>query len=294
MAIAAQNLRLAELALVTEQNKPVFDDLVGFLTTCGYPSLHAFVTSTDDAKAKATILAYLKRPFPAGIALLDGVARPYKQDRAKWILLGWVMRDAPTQRLQPMVKHMTAGSVVERQAELLNIVREHVGRVLPGPDRWTWNVVFEVILDRLEGSRRAIKGTLFEAIVRRLLSEAFAANKLPLAVHEVELRLEGETFDVSVSGPRGQILIPVKTRETMGGGHALLFTRDIHKSIAAAGKAGFECIPVVIAESWSGDLSSLECRDFIYIDINPNQIDVVEPLLRQEIASRIGSFAALT
>jgi hypothetical protein len=126
---------------------------------------------------------------------------------------------------------------------------------------------------RLRGSRRAIKGTLFEAIVRRNLKEIFKKSGVDLKVSENEIRLDGETYDVKVSGPQGEILMPVKTRETMGGGHALLFTRDIHKSISVAHSAGLECIPVVIAESWGGRLEELACERFIYVNKNPNQID---------------------
>jgi hypothetical protein len=116
---------------------------------------------------------------------------------------------------------------------------------------------------------------------------------LKLEVHESEIRLGGETYDVSVSGAKGKILIPVKTRETMGGGHALLFTRDIHKSISTAVAAKYECLPIVIAESWVGDLSALESKDFIYIAVNPNQVVELEPLLAVELEKRIKLFQAL-
>ncbi len=150
-----------------------------------------------------------------------------------------------------------------------------------------------MIIDRLEGSRRAIKGTLFEAIVRKHLSAIFARHALKLTVADAEIRLHGETYDVSVVGGGGRILIPVKTRETMGGGHAGIFTRDIHKSIRAAHEAGFECLPVIIAESWVADLKALDCKDQIYIDRNPNQIKEVEPLLAAELEKRLEVFKSV-
>ena len=105
--------------------------------------------------------------------------------------------------------------------------------------------------------------------------------------------LAGETYDVSVIGANGQILIPVKTRETMGGGHALLFTRDIHKSIAVAHEAGFECLPIIIAESWAGDLTQLACKDHVYINRNPNQVMEVEALLAKELEKRLSAFQSI-
>lgn len=68
-----------------------------------------------------------------------------------------------------------------------------------------------------------------------------------------------ETYDVQVLSEKSQILIPVKTRETMGGGHANLFTRDIHKAVNTAQANGYVYVPIVIAESWSADLNSLPC-----------------------------------
>ncbi len=121
-----------------------------------------------------------------------------------------------------MLKYIEGRTLNHRRAVLLNLIREHVSHFLSQPERWNWPTIAEVMSDRLEGSRRAIKGTLFEAIVRRILSELFEQYQLPLKVSEVEIRLEGETYDVAVDGPKERILIPVKTRETMGGGHALL------------------------------------------------------------------------
>lgn len=293
VAFIVENLRLKELAIVAEQNKPAFDDLVSYLRSQGYPSLHAFVIDQDIAKGEQVLLGYLQRPLPNGIALFDGIARPYQPEKAKWLLLGWTLRDAPEQRLRPMVSSMPGPSTIHKQAHLLNNLRVHVASIFPEPSRWEWTSISEVVIDRLEGSRRAIKGTLFEVIVRRNLRTIFDQSNLGLAISDAEIRLDGETYDVSVMGGRGQILLPVKTRETMGGGHALLFTRDIHKSISVAHNAGFECIPIIIAESWAGDLGTLACRDFIYINMNPNQIAQVEPVLATELMRRLPSFQAI-
>jgi len=290
---AVENIRLKELAIIAEQNRPAFEDFCHFIQTCGYASLHEFVLHEDMERAEGAILAYLTRTLPQDIALYDGIARPYAAAKGKWLLLGWVLRDAPEQRLRPMISSMERASGVAKQAALLNRVRAYVSEVYPEKERWGWIAISEVIADRLEGSRRAIKGTLFEAIVRRLLQKIFKEHGFDAKVSDVEIKLEGETYDVSIVGRAGQILIPVKTRETMGGGHALLFTRDIHKSISAAHEAGFDCLPVIIAESWAGDLNTLACKDFVYINLNPNQIMEVEPILEAELRQRLPAFQAL-
>jgi len=283
MTFAYENIRLNELAAIAELNKDVYDDFERFLQTHNFQNIYAFVLSEDDQRTERTLLTYLQRPLPEGVELFDGIARPYAQDKAKWLFLGWLLRDAPEQRLRPMVASLEGANPREKRAKLLNIVRKGLASSFSEPEHWTWYTTREVIIDRLEGSRRAIKGTLFEAIVRRILAEAFDRHSLSIEILKTEIRLEGETYDVSVKGEAGTVLMPVKTRETMGGGHALLFTRDIHKSISVAHGAGYECVPIVIAESWAGDLDSLEAQRSILIGKNPNQIKEVEPILEGKI-----------
>jgi hypothetical protein len=287
-----ENIRLKELAIVANLNKPFFDDFMSFLRTEGYDELYEFVIEQDILKAKRTIKKYLERKVPNNVKLYDGIARPYAEDKAKWLLLGWIFRDAPEQRLKGFLKSLS-GSPSERKAELINQVRQYTANVLPERERWSWLPIFEVMIDRLEGSRRSIKGNLFEEIVRRNLTEMFEKSEIELLVDKAQIKLGGETYDVKVSGSQGTILIPVKTRETIGGGHALLFTRDIHKAISVANESGYECVPIIIAESWTGDLAALDCQEFIYINKNPNQVDEVEILLVQELERLISVFRSL-
>lgn len=172
-------------------------------------------------------------------------------------------------------------------------MRQYAASIFCERERWDWLPIYEVMIDRLEGSRRSIKGNLFEEIVRRNLKAMFEKYKLALSIEKTQIKLGGETYDVKVSGSRATILIPVKTRETMGGGHALLFTRDIHKAIAVAEVSGYQCIPVIIAESWTGDLAALNCQEFIYINKNPNQVNEVELLLIQEFENLLQIFISL-
>ncbi len=155
--------------------------------------------------------------------------------------------------------------------------------MFPEVESWEWSAISEVMLARLEGSRRALKGTLFEGIVRRNLRELIKKHKLQLEVSKKQVKIGDETYDVQVVGEAGSILLPVKTRETMGGGHSLLFTRDIYKSILVATENGYECVPIVVAESWGGDLDELKSELYIYIQANPNQVTAIEPLLKQKL-----------
>ncbi len=288
MDYVIENLRLVELVAIVNENKDYYDDFLSFLQNKGYVNIHAFVNESSDDKALGTIMAYLNRR--SAIKLYDGILRPYTEGKGRWYFLAWILRDAPVQRLGPLVSHVQGASAVERRAGLLNEIRKFTCPLFPEEAQWEWPALSEIFISRLEGSRRALKGTLFEAIVRRVLRELFDKYDVELGVSDKELRLHEETYDVQVSGPSKSILIPVKTRETMGGGHALLFTRDIHKAISVAESNGFTCIPVVIAESWGGDLDALQCENFIYLKANPNQVKRIEPMLYREFEALIDVF----
>ena len=106
MTYAIENIRLKELFAVAEQNKGFFDYFGHFVTQNSFVDIHDFATSSDHDRAGKLILDFLNHPLPDGIQLLDGIARPYPNDKAKWLFLGWLFRDAPEQRLRPMLKQM--------------------------------------------------------------------------------------------------------------------------------------------------------------------------------------------
>ena len=281
MNIVLHNLRLRELVSIVQENRRFYDDFVDFLGQEGYESVLDFVQETSDAKAAATLSRYLARR--SEVKLYDGLLRPYTNSRAKWYFLAWLLRDAATQRLQPLLRTVPGETDSARKTYLLNEIRKFAAPLFPQQESWEWPAISEVMLSRLEGSRRALRGTLFESLVRRNLERLITANELPLQVSESQVKIADETYDVQVTGEAGSVLIPVKTRETMGGGHSLLFTRDIYKSIMVAADRGYRCVPIIVAESWTGDLDALESDIHIYIQANPNQVASIEPLLAQKM-----------
>ncbi|MBD2298070.1 hypothetical protein H6G80_08075 [Nostoc sp. FACHB-87] len=56
-----QNIRLKELVIVANLNKPFFDDFISFLQMQGYTALYEFVLEKDASKAKKIIEKYLDR-----------------------------------------------------------------------------------------------------------------------------------------------------------------------------------------------------------------------------------------
>jgi hypothetical protein len=281
MDFVLYNLRLKELVAIVRENENFYRDFVEFLSEEGYDSVLEFIQQPADEKAAGTIAAYLSRANE--VKLYDGLLRPYSNSKAKWFFLAWLLRDAATQRLQPLLRAVPGETVIERKAYLLNEVRKFVAPLFPQSESWEWPAISEMMLARLEGSRRALKGTLFEEIIRRNLRGLVKKHKPQVTVGDKQVKIGDETYDVQVTGKTGSVLLPVKIRETMGGGHSLLFTRDIYKSILVATNSGYTCVPIVIAESWVGDLNDLKSELYIYIQANPNQVAVVEPLLAQQL-----------
>lgn len=289
--LVVHNLRLKELLMVVSKNKPFFDEFNTFIKSQGYEHILSFIGESNQTKAFSVLNNYFSANFRN--CLYDGIARPYDQAKSKWFFITWLLRDAPQQRLQPIVSSLDFGTAIQKKIWLIYELMQFVAPLMPHKEQWEWPAISEVMLQRLEGSRRALKGGLFEVIVRAQLNDLFKRYRLRLSVTPNEVKLYDETYDVEVIGSHAKILMPVKTRETMGGGHALLFTRDIHKSISVAHENGFTCIPVVIAESWTGNLDDLKCEHYIYIQTNPNQIDAINPMLAEKLQELLPIFSAL-
>ena len=156
-----------------------------------------------------------------------------------------------------------------------------------------WASVREVAYDRLEGSRRSIQGHEKEIAVRASVIAALerstrsmittASTRVRCARHPDPLR-HGD-FDVSVALEHPEadktckILVPVKSRETEGGGHAHIFTRDINSAIDASkqGTSNY-VVAFIIAQSWAQreqEHVAAICDLAIIIPTNPNNFGSV-------------------
>ena len=106
------NLRLRELRIVAEQNRDFFNEFISLLNSCGYASLSAFVNESDDTKAATTVATYMSHPFKAD--LHNGIGNSYDAPKARWYFLSWVFRDAPAQRLEPILSTVSGSTQGQR------------------------------------------------------------------------------------------------------------------------------------------------------------------------------------
>jgi hypothetical protein len=202
-----------------------------------------------------------------------------------------MIRDAPQQRLSPLISRMrkleNIDKVIAETDTLVELIFEYKSYVRS----FDWLTVREVVIDRLEGSRRSIKGHHVEASVRTALITAFQnyfaiyggyGNYRKVNIADIQIKIDNHTVDVSAvvvpkdNGPKEILLMPIKTRETEGGGHAHIFTRDIIAAVRELKEDAhrYHITAVIIARNWSlSELGNIDDQiDLIFhFDLNPNK-----------------------
>lgn len=285
--------RLIELTKLADQAKPFYEwverkakqifsshhSLHDILLKCPKIDLHHIINSCFFDENT-------KRPL-----LFDGIGRVYPHYKACFYFFAWMIRDAPQQRLAPLISRMQkTDNITKRVAEidtLVELIYEYRNIV----KNFEWQTIKEVIIDRLEGSRRSISGHRIESHVRISLITAIQTyyaiysnygifSKISIA--DKQIKLGHHTIDLSVSFTSKHnkndfsLLIPIKTRETEGGGHSHLFTRDIIAAISdiTSMKNAVKFAVVIIADNWApSELQSIQDKiDIVfYFNMNPNK-----------------------
>ncbi len=227
-----------------------------------------------------------KRPL-----LFDGIGRVYPHARACFYFFAWIIRDAPEQRLAPLTARMRKLENLDKMAAETDTLVELILEYSSCVRSFSWLAVREVVIDRLEGSRRSIKGHHLEARVRTALITAFQnyfsiygnyGKYKKLAVADKQIKIGNHTIDVSAkltplnNGPTETLLIPIKTRETEGGGHAHIFTRDVIAAVRELkeDKSRYHMIAIIVAINWSiSELGNIGDQiDMVFhFNMNPNK-----------------------
>ena len=98
-------------------------------------------------------------------------------------------------------------------------------------------------------------------------------------------------------GERTRLLIPVKTRETEGGGHSHLFSRDLITAINYLNRDAndYHVVAVIIAENWSTseiDIIGTHIDLIFHFNMSPNRFigfdEAAQIKFNRYVASNLG------
>ena len=287
--------RLVELTKLADQAKPFYDwvERIAKKQTGSHKSLNEILLQTSKENLNDIIRSCYnekedKRPF-----LFDGIGRVYPHAKACFYFFAWIIRDAPQQRLAPLISRMRKLEDIDKVIAETDTLVELIFEYKPYVRSFEWLTVREVIIDRLEGSRRSIKGHKVEASVRTALITSFQNyfaiygnygkyKKIEIATKQI--KIGNHTVDVSAKlvskdgSSNEALLMPIKTRETEGGGHAHIFTRDIIAALSDLKKDKniYHMTAVIVAQNWSAsELGNIDDQiDLIFhFDMSPNKFN---------------------
>jgi hypothetical protein len=292
--VDVSHARLVELTRLADQAKPFYDWIENQVKihTGSHKDLNEILYGLSETEIKNSLLACINSTDESKPFLFDGIGRVYTHPKACFYFFAWIIRDAPQQRLAPLIARMRRlENVTKIEAEvdtLAKLIYEYRGNV----KSFSWITIREVIIDRLEGSRRSIKGHNLEILCRTALVTAFQTyfqthnnygKYKKIEIPESQIKLGTHTFDLSVKlklddESERLLLVPIKTRETEGGGHAHLFSRDVVTAVTETRKIvpdSVICL-VIVAKNWS--LREIEgikylINNVFYFDANPNSFE---------------------
>ncbi len=163
--------RLVELSKLADQAKPFYDwvERIAKKETGSHKSLNDILLSaTKEHLSNIITNCYAEdeqnRPF-----LFDGIGRVYNHAKACFYFFAWMIRDAPQQRLAPLISKMKKLDHVTKKTAEINTLVELIYEYKTNVRSFEWLTIREIIIDRLEGSRRSIKGHYLEATIRMAL-----------------------------------------------------------------------------------------------------------------------------
>lgn len=260
--------RLGDLARLADQAKPFYDwvEKVFQQTLRTNKTLNQILNSASLQNIESAIFTCYSKYEDLPL-LFDGIGRPYSHRKSCYYFFSWLVRDAPQQRLSPLIQRMSNQDNRERYLLEIASISSLIVTYRSILKTFEWQAIREVIIDRLEGSRRSIKGHERETIVRTAILQAiqsfYDAHKnygvfSHIDISANQVLIEQDTYDVVISLFKNndiisRIFVPVKTRETEGGGHAHLFSRDIRSAIQTVKRLNQKnfLLLIIIAQNWS-------------------------------------------
>ncbi len=167
--------RLVELTKLADQAEPFYEWVENifqkFLSKDD--SLDQILKTIAKENLKQAIkICYLTEKSEHPPLLFDGIGRSYPHRKACYYFFSWIIRDAPQQRLAPLIGRIVKQSNLSKVEAEIEALASLICKYRKNVKTFSWQAVREIIADRLEGSRRSIKGHEKETIVRTALVTA--------------------------------------------------------------------------------------------------------------------------
>ncbi|BCA86827.1 hypothetical protein EsVE80_23500 [Enterococcus saigonensis] len=298
------HVRLVELSKLADQAKPFYDWIERRAKNVMKNSLMLEDNiMVMDKKQLSQLIEDCYFDDPEKVPLLfDGVGRNYPHNKACFYFFAWIIRDAPQQRLAPLISRMKKQDkdLKKIQAEIDALAALFI-EYRQNAKYFKWESIREVVIDRLEGSRRSISGHVLEANIRAALATAFQnfySINIDYGIYDkVEIKnkqisVGSDTIDVSADLIKDDkiknLFIPVKSRETEGGGHSHLFSRDIITAVQniKSNVPDAHIAVVIVATNWANSEieSILKDIDIVFhFDMNPNELTILDDDSQRQI-----------
>lgn len=287
--------RLVELSKLADQAKPFYDwvERIAKKQTGSQKSLNEIILQASKESLSDIILYCYNETDENRPLLFDGIGRVYPHAKACFYFFDWIIKDAPQQRLAPLIARMRKLEDIDKVIAETDTLVELIYEYKSYAKSFEWLTIREVIIDRLEGSRRSIKGHHLEASVRTALITSFQhyfsiygnyGKYKKVKIADKQIKIGNHTVDVSAElipldgSPGETLLMPIKTRETEGGGHAHIFTRDIIAAVRELKEDSnkYYMTAVIIAQNWSAsELGNIDDQiDLVFhFDMSPNKFN---------------------
>jgi hypothetical protein len=285
--------RLIELAKLADQAKPFYDwiEKHAKIATGSHKSFNDILMNCSKENLCEIIKACYQDTTDEKPFLFDGIGRVYNHSKACFYFFAWIIRDAPQQRLSPLISRMQKANDIKKFIAETDSLTELIFEYRSVVKNFEWATVREIVIDRLEGSRRSISGHHVESNIRTGLITAIQnffsiynnyGKFKKVEIADKQIKVGRHTVDVSAKlYPKNgneaiNLLIPVKTRETEGGGHSHIFSRDILSAITDIKKEldNYHIAVIIVAENWSvSEISTItnEIDQIFHFNMSPNK-----------------------
>jgi len=263
------------------------------LTTC--------IRQMSENELKRVILECLSKP-PKDLKVFNMGSR-----KAIRYVFYWMLREGG-QRLEDEIKRYRKERNISRiEADSRVLSRYFIER--RNLYTFEWIAIEQIARQRFQRGMDARIGIKLTNIIRNFIKKLKVIKEYKLKVSEKGLKIKGilgelEYDIVILKEDKPYIVIMCKGRTTMGGGHSLIFTRDLAASALnlKATDRPPAMLAIVVAEKWSIDqirrLEELFYEKVIFIEANereivdkgklPNNIEVIiSTVLRDIIEGKI-------